>query len=143
MDLFLRFLHIAVAAAWFGHKLLVPGDIKAALASGQGESNDLVPRLNRAERLGQLTGVGTVLTGLLLAWFVGFDTVAATTYFGLGLVVLAILIGATIARPASNALRSAISNEDRAGAALAGRQIRRVLAIEGLLWSATLVTMLV
>lgn len=142
MELFLRFLHVAIAAAWFGHKLLVPGDIKAALASGQEESVDLLPRLRRAERLGQLSGMGTLLSGLGLAWFLGFDAVALANYVGLGLVVLAILIGVTVARPASNALRSAIAVENRAAAALAGSQLRRVLAVESTLWVVTLLLML-
>lgn len=142
MDLSLRVVHVVFAAAWFGHKLLVPGDLKTALAGGQEELVDLVPRLNRAERMGQVTGLGTLLSGLSVAAWLGFDSVEPQVFVGLGLVVLAIAIGATIARPASNNLRSAVAGGDRTGAAVAGRQIRRVLAAESLLWAVTLVLML-
>ena len=142
MDLFLRVLHVAVAAAWFGHKLLVPGDIRSAVTAGTGSTRELLPRLKRAERLGQVTGVGTLLTGGLLIWHVGYDTVAVAVWVGLGLVLLAIVIGAVVARPASHEFFAAADAGDRPAAARAGRVISRVLAAESLLWAVTLVLML-
>jgi len=143
MDLLLRVLHVGVAAAWFGHKLLVPGDIAANVTAGMEQTRDLIPRLNRAERLGQVTGVGTLLTGLGLAWYLGFDTIEWTVYVGLGLVLVAILIGATAARPASNRFRAAVADSDRPTAAKEGRTLSRMLAVESLIWTATLALMLV
>lgn len=143
MDLALRTLHVLVAAAWFGHKLLVPGDIRAAVTDSVESTRELLPRLRRAERMGQFSGVGTLATGGLLIWWVGVEGVAVTKWIGLGLVLAAILTGAIVARPASNAFHASAEAGDRPGAARAGRTITRVLAVESLLWAATLALMMV
>lgn len=139
----LRILHIAIAAAWFGHKLLIPGDIRRSIHAGQTESEALVQRLKRAERLGQVTGVGTLLSGGVLMWAVGVDTVSVGIWVGLGLVLIAIFLGATMGRQASKELRDAVSKGDRVAAAVAAGQISRVLRIESLLWLGALVSMVV
>jgi hypothetical protein len=143
MILTLDILHIALAAAWFGHKLLIPGDIRSSVHAGQTESEALLARLRRAERFGILTGVGTLLSGSALLWLLGPEAVALWIWVGLALVVVAIGIGATIARPASRRLREAVGRGDRVEATVAGRQVNRVLAAESLLWVGALVTMIV
>lgn len=141
MDILLRVLHVGVAAAWFGHKLLVPKDISSTVTAGMEQTRDLIPRLNRAERLGQVTGTGTLLTGLGLAWYLGFDTIGANVWAGLGLVLVAVVMGATSARPASNRFRSAVADSNRPEAAKEGRTLSRVLALESLIWAMTLALM--
>ncbi len=138
MTVFLRVLHIGVAAAWFGHKLLVPGDLRASLDSTQ-SGDQLIGRLERAERLGQITGVGTLLTGALLWWNVG--SVDTGVMVGAGLVVVAILIGATMARPASIRLKRAILDADMPAARSAGQRIVAVLTVESVLWVGALIAM--
>lgn len=138
MTVFLRVLHIGTAAAWFGHKLLIPGDIRAGLAD-LATARTLVSSLDRAERLGQITGVGTLLTGGLLWWNVG--SVDTGVMVGAGLVVLAILAGVTVARPASNRLRDSVAGDDLTGARSAARRVMAVLGIESLLWVGALVAM--
>jgi hypothetical protein len=142
MELALRVLHVGVTAAWFGHKLLIPRDLTTSLSTAE-RARDLLPRLARAERLGQMTGAGTLLTGLLLAWVVGFSTVAAPVWVGLGLVLVAIAIGAGIARPVSVRLVDAVSVDDLDGARAAGTRLGRVLGVESVLWAAALAAMLV
>jgi hypothetical protein len=143
MELLLRVLHVGVAAAWFGHKLLVPKDISSTVTAGVEQTRELLPRLNRAERLGQIAGVGTLLTGLGLAWYLGFGTIGWNVWTGLGLVLAAIVLGATAARPASNRFRAAVADSDRPTAAKEGRTLSRVLALESLIWTVTLALMLV
>ena len=143
MILALRILHIAVAAAWFGHKLLIPGDIRQSAGAGPPQAPALLGRLRRAERLGQLTGLGTLLSGGLLAWAVGVETVSIGVWAGLGLVLTAIVVGATMGRSASKQLRAAIEEGDRVAATIAGRQINQVLGVESLFWMGALVGMLV
>ena len=142
MILALRIAHIAIAAAWFGHKLLVPADIRESVHASRAEAEALIARLRRAERLGVLTGLGTLISGGALMWAVGVHTVSLWIWVGLALVLVAVGIGATVARPASKRLRAAVSREDRVEATLAGRQVSRVLGIESLLWLGALVTML-
>lgn len=140
MTVFLRVLHIGVAAAWFGHKLLVPGDIRQALVD-QSSADRLLSRLGQAERLGQATGIGTLVTGALLWWNVG--SVDTGVMIGAGLVILAILLGAAVARPASNALKSAIGSSDLARARSAGNRVMTVLGVESLLWVTALTAMVI
>jgi hypothetical protein len=139
----LEIVHIAIAAAWFGHKLLIPGDIRRSVHAGQSESEALLRRMKRAERLGIVTGLGTVLSGGALLWLVGVDTVAIGIWVGLGLVLAAIFLGATLGRPASKRLREAVSRGDRVEATIAGGQISRVLGLESLLWLGALTSMVV
>ncbi len=138
-----RLIHIAVAAAWFGHKLLIPADLRQAVGAGGAEAGALVVRLDRAEWLGVLTGLGTLVTGVALVFVVGPDVVGSGVYVGLGLVVAAIVLGAMVARPATIRLRRAVAVGDMATASVDGRTVSRVLATESVLWSAALVSMLV
>lgn len=137
----LKILHIAIAAAWFGHKLLIPSDIRRSLSAGQDEAHSLLARMRRAERFGQLTGLGTVLSGAALLWAVGVDTVSIGVWVGLLIVLTGFAVGATVARPAANRLRSAVERSDRIQAAIAGAQISRALGIESLLWVGALTAM--
>jgi hypothetical protein len=137
----LEIAHIAIAAAWFGHKLLIPGDIRRAVHIGSTEPEALLGSLRRAERFGILTGLGTLLSGGALMWLVGIDTVDIGIWVGLGLVLAALVVGATTGRPASRRLRDAISSGDRVEATIAGGQISRVLGLESLLWLGALTAM--
>lgn len=139
----LDILHIAFAAAWFGHKLLIPGDIRRSVHAGQAESEVLLMRMKRAERFGILTGLGTLLSGGALMWLIGLDTVTIWIWVGLGLVLAAIVLGATMGRRASKRLRDAVSSADRVEATVAGGQISRVLGLESLLWLGALTAMVV
>ncbi len=139
----LTIAHVAIAAAWFGHKLLIPGDIRTAVHAGQAESEALVARLRRAERFGILTGLGTLASGAALVWAVDAATVSLWIWVGLALVILAIGIGAFAARPASKRLVEAVEKADRVAATVEGRQISRVLGVESLLWLGALTTMLI
>ena len=142
VDLLLRFLHVGIAAAWFGHKLLVPSDLKASVSGTAQQARDMIPRISRAERVGQVSGVGTLLTGTLLTLVVGFETVGIGVHIGMGLVVTAIAIGAIFARPASNRLKAAVEVGDLDAARPEARRLNQVLGIESLLWAATLMAML-
>lgn len=137
----LNILHIAIAAAWFGHKLLVPGDIRASAGARTGAAAPFLARLQRAERFGFTTGLGTLLSGAALWWVVGFDAVDAGVWIGAGLVIGAILIGATMGRPATKRLREAVESGDRVAATVAGGRVNRVLGIESLVWLGALTSM--
>lgn len=143
MILVLTIAHVAIAAAWFGHKLLLPGDIRASVHAGQAEAGDLVLRLRRAARLGILTGLGTLVSGAALMWAVGVGTVSFWIWIGLALVISALVVGVLVARPAYKRLTTAVESGDRVAATVEGRQIGRALAAESLLWLGALTTMLV
>lgn len=139
----LSVIHIAIAAAWFGHKLLLPGEIRRSVGGEPNEARLLVDRLKHAERLGIVTGLGTVVSGGLLLWAVGVETVGPGVWVGLGLALCAMVLGATIARPASQRLAKSVANGDRVGATIAGTQISRTLGMESLLWMGALVSMVI
>lgn len=137
----LTVVHIAIAAAWFGHKLLIPGDIRRSVSIGNAEAEAFLSRLGRAQRFGIITGLGTVLSGGVLAWAVGVESVRPGVWVGAGLVIVAIALGAIVARPASQRLIAAVQADDRAGASRAGAQVARVLGVESLLWLGALTAM--
>ena len=141
MATLIRILHVAVAAAWFGHKLLIPADIGASLGSQQA-AESLIERLQRAEPLGIATGLGTLGTGLALVFAIGPRTVSVGIYVGLALVIVAIAVGAAVARPASVALQDAVAKGDLSSARAAAGRLTIVLWTESTLWSGALVTML-
>ncbi|MGZ8785601.1 MAG: hypothetical protein ACXW1Y_08580 [Acidimicrobiia bacterium] len=138
-----RILHIAVAAVWFGHKLLIPADLRQSIGGGVEQAGALIVRLRRAEQLGVITGLGTLLTGLVLVFMIGPAMVGSGIYVGLGLVLGAIALGAIVARPASVRLREAVTAGDLEAAGSEARTVSQVLVAESVLWSAALVSMLV
>lgn len=138
-----RILHVAAAAAWFGHKLLIPIDLRQSIGGGVEQVRALIVRLRRAELLGVITGLGTLLTGLALVFMIGPAMVSFGIYVGLGLVLGAIAVGATVARPASGRLRVAAMSGDLEAAGSEARIVSQVLVAESVLWSAALVSMLV
>jgi hypothetical protein len=134
-------IHIAIAAAWFGHKLLIPGDIRRSAGADNAQAQAFLARLRRAQGFGILTGLGTVLSGALLAWVVGVESVGPGVWVGAGLVLAAIALGAIVARPASRRLADAVQTGDRVGVNRAGAQVGRVLEIESALWLGALLAM--
>jgi hypothetical protein len=134
-------LHVAVAAAWFGHKLLIPADLRSSVAAGPETARRLVPRLERSERFGIATGLGTLATGLGLVFLRGPAFVRTPIWVGLGLVLAATAMGAIVARPASNRLRRAIGAGDTTAAMTEAGTLSTVLGAESLLWVGALVTM--
>jgi hypothetical protein len=100
-------------------------------------------RLGSAEQLGVITGLGTLLTGVVMVIMIGPAVVRSAIYVGLGLVLGAIAIGATVARPASVRLGAAVTAGNLEAAVSEARTLSQVLAAESVLWSAALVSMLV
>lgn len=139
----LKILHIALAAAWFGHKLLVPGDIKASVKAGHDVAVPFIARMRRAERVGQVTGIGTLLAGIGLAFAVDASTVGYGVWVGATLVVMAIAVGAIFARPVSKRLLQASLDGDRVAATVAGGRLTRILGVESLLWVGALSGMVI
>lgn len=138
-----RVAHVVVAAAWFGHKLLIPADLRQASAEMTGPDPQLVSRLRRSQRLGILTGLGTLGTGVLLIALIGQDVVPFRIYIGLGLVLVMLLVGSIMARPAWATLKVSLEEGTRTTATSAARSLGRALNIESILWVAALITMVV
>jgi hypothetical protein len=138
----LKIFHVLVAAAWFGHKLLIPRDIRDSIHHLEQGIDLFVARIKRAERLGQVSGLLTVASGLGLIYLVwGFADVPVRIYIGLGAAVLMFISGATVARPAWNRIRSGLDAGDPTMAAAAEPQLRRAFLLENLLWVLALAAM--
>jgi hypothetical protein len=136
-------LHVVFAAAWFGHKLLIPRDVRVSVRHGDSASL-LIDRMNRAQRFGIMTGLGTLGTGIWLVYLTtGFADVPLPIYVAFGAVVLMFILGATIARTAWNRIRAAIEANDIPAAAGGVTAFNRVLNLENLLWILALTMMFV
>jgi hypothetical protein len=135
-------LHIASAAAWFGHKLLVPADLRRSL-SGAAVAEGLLSRVEAAQRLGIGSGLATLTTGLVLIHLSGgFGEMPLRIHLGLALVIVMFVLGATLARPAWNRVRAAIP-DNLGEARKSARVLAGVLIVEQVLWLAALGTMVV
>ena len=136
-------LHIAFAAVWFGHKLALPSDMRAAIHAMEGPETGLVGRLRRSVALDWVAAVGVLATGVLLAYRQGFGEVKVSVWAGataaLGLVAVAIMVTG----PARRDLRAALAAGQRPEATAAGKRVAGAINIEGLLWLVALVLMLV
>lgn len=140
MRTLLLIVHIGAAAAWFGHKLTIPREIRTSLAVGGDVAAAMVHRLSVTARLGISSALLTVLSGIGLLWHAAWT---ATAVLGLGIMAAigAIAVGAGAARPAWNGLTSAVAGGDLALAAAFGRRFSRFLHLENLLWLAALAAM--
>lgn len=134
-------VHIASAAAWFGHKLPNPRDIRVSLGAGGDTARTMVQRLTASSRLGIGSALLTVVSGVGLLWHAGWS---ASTLLGLGIfaAIGAIVLGAVAARPAWDGLAVAVRSGDMSLAAAHGRRFSRRLHLENVLWLAALAAMI-
>ena len=136
----LKIFHIAVASAWFGHKLLIPRDVRDSVHAV--DADRFVRRLKGAERLGIGSGLLTLLSGLaLIYWGTGFADAPVLIYVGLGGALAMILVGALVARPASRRIVDGLNQGEVVAAAAAEPAFRRALLLENVLWVGVLTSM--
>jgi hypothetical protein len=134
-------LHVLVAAAWFGHKLLIPRDVRVSVRHTDSASL-LIERMSRAQRLGIVTGLATLATGIWLMYLTtGVLDAAPNTYVALGAVVASFLVGGAVARPAWKRIREAVEAEDIPRAAAGVTTFNRAISLESLLWILALTMM--
>jgi hypothetical protein len=139
MRTFLLVVHIAAAAAWFGHKLMTPHDIRGSL-SDHGQASAMIERVGAAAPLGIASALITVASGVGL---LVLNSWTATALLGVGIMAAlgAIAVGASSARRAWRSLVGAVGKDDLALAAAFGRRFSRAMALENLLWLAALAAM--
>lgn len=138
-----KILHIAFAAAWFGHKLLIPRDVRQSIHN-PAESPGLIQRMARAERLGIASGFGTLLTGIGLIMLTdGFAETPLRIYVGLGAVLAMFAVGALVGSPAWRGVRGGLEADDLPRAASRMGSLIGALRLEGVLWILALTTMLI
>lgn len=136
-------LHVLFAAAWFGHKLLIPRDVRVSVRHPESAAF-LIERMDRAKRLGMLTGLGTLATGVwLMDLTTGLTRARFEIYVALAAVLAMFLVGALYAGPAWNRIREAVDAEDTPGAVGGATAFNRALNLETLLWVLALTMMVV
>ena len=141
MIIALKIIHIVAAAVWFGHKVLIPGDVRASIRDTTG-SAALILRMKRAERAGIASGLVTVASGVGLIHLVfGFANAPLRIYIGLAAALAMFVIGATVARPAWQQITVGLEQGDTPGAAAGVGPFNRALVLENLLWVLALGTM--
>jgi len=134
-------LHVVFASAWFGHKLLIPRDVRVSVRTVE-SGQLLVDRMQRAQRLGIASGLGTLATGVWLTYLTtGFFDASVPTYVAFGVVLLMFVVGATAGRTSWNRIRDAIASNDVPGAAGGVSAFNRALNLESLLWILALTMM--
>jgi hypothetical protein len=121
------------AAAWFGHKLTVPRQIRTAIEAGPDQAGTMVVQMRGTARLGIGAALLTVISGAGLLAHAGWT---ATSVLGLGIMaaLASIAVGSVLARPAWGSLEAAVGTGDLATAGAFGRRFSRLLHVENLLW---------
>lgn len=136
-------VHILFASAWFGHKLLVPRDVRVSVRQEE-SAGYLIERMGRAQRLGVVSGLGTLATGLwLMELTTGITDAAVETYIALGAVIAILVVGATATQPAWKRVRKAIEAGDIPAAAGGAGRFNRAINLESLLWVFALTMMVI
>ena len=142
MILITKILHITFAAAWFGHKLLIPRDLRKSIHSRH-EHMGLIQRMVRAQRLGIVSGLGTLVTGIaLIVLTTGFAETPLRIWLGLAAVIAMFIVGALLATPAWRVVRTGLEANDLPHAVSRVGSLIGALHLEGLLWVLALTTML-
>ena len=142
MILITNILHVTFAAAWFGHKLLIPRDLRQSIHSRH-EHMGLIQRVVRAERLGVISGLGTLVTGMALIILTsGFAQTPLRIWLGLAAVIAMFMVGALLVTPAWRDVRSGLEANDLPHAVSRVGSLIGALRLEGLLWVLALTTML-
>ena len=136
-------IHIAVAAAWFGHKLLIPRDVRTSVREPE-SGKYLVDRMRRARTFGIAAGVLTLGTGIWLVTLTsGFAEAPVTIHIAMGAVIAILLVGLLVARPAWKRIASAIADGDTPAAVGGAKSLNSALHLESLLWILALAMMII
>jgi hypothetical protein len=138
----LRFLHIAAMTLWFTGQLFLPGDARRTIASN-GDLDALAVRIARGGAVAAIGAVSTILLGFALIFVLGgFAAVPLGINIGMGLGLLAWLVGVTGGRISGNRLIAAIAAKaDQATLAGHARKLAMWAGIFQLLWGLTLACM--
>ena len=137
-----KILHVTFAAAWFGHKLLIPRDLRQSIHSRH-EHMGLIQRVIRAERVGIVSGLGTIATGMaLVVLTTGFAETPLRIWLGLAAVIAMIAVGTLVGSPAWREVRRGLEANDLPHAVSRVGALIGALRLEGLLWILALTTML-
>lgn len=135
--------HIAVAAAWFGHKLLIPRDVRVSVREPE-SAMYLVDRMRRARTLGIVTGVLTLGTGIwLVILTTGFAEAPITIHIAMGAVIAMFFVGFLVGRPAWKRIENAITAGDTPAAVGGANSLNSALNLESLLWILALTMMII
>jgi hypothetical protein len=139
----LEILHIAVAAAWFGSRLLIPADVSASIHDDRSPTL-FIARVGRARRLSWISGVLTLLTGLgLMQLTSGLFDAPWTIYAGLVAAVVMLGVGWFVAGPPWKRIRDGLERGDAPTASASVPRFRQALTLESLLWLLALGSMIV
>ena len=139
----LMVLHVAVAATAFGITLPVGSALKRASGRGREVKSAVATMAARSGQLAGIFGVLTLVTGLVLIFYLGgFAVVSKTIHAAMGIIVVMILHGAFFMRPAGNRILAAVEQDEAAWEA-ARKRYAMGHGIMSLMWLAILVLMFI
>ncbi len=144
VGLILLVLHIASAATAFGVGLTVPGSLRRAAARGPEAMASAAAEANRTGRLAGIFGLATLLSGLALVFYRGgFKAVSPTIHTAILTVILMMVLGHFVQRPAGLRLAAAAEARDMAAWDAGRKRWAMVDGISALLWVVTLALMFI
>lgn len=95
-----------------------------------------MPRIERAERLGIVSDLITLVTGVAMIFLVfgGFGGAPVRIHIGLGLVVMMFGIGGMVAAPGWREVKGGVEAANVERALVGARRLRAGLYIEQVIW---------
>jgi putative copper export protein len=139
----LTVMHITAAAAWFGHKLGLTGELRTSIHAMEGSRPDLAARVRRRTRIDAMAVTFTFLTGGGLVAVEGIGELSPTVLAGIGaaVVLVGVMIGMT--RPARRRLSDELFAGRRPESTAAAKAVARATAAEHVIWIVALTLMVV
>ena len=113
-----KFIHILFASVWFGASILTSSDVRQTIEAGKPHLEMLVRRISEAEKVGIVSGVATLLSGLAIVFLAGgFEFVSSGVSIGLGTTVMTFIVGVFLASPTWRRILSIIKRDGDLGQA--------------------------
>jgi hypothetical protein len=136
-------IHILSITIWFGPKLLVPADLRRAIAEGGTAMESAVRRVNLVQKVTVAASLVTLASGLgLIFLYGGFSRVPARIHVGLALTLAIFGLGAFGVDKAWARIRTGVKEGmSKPELEQHERRLSLLLTIENAVWGVILVLM--
>lgn len=139
-----KLVHILSICIWFGTKLLVPADIRRAIADGNGAMDSAIRRVNLVQKVAISASMVTLASGLAMIWqYGGFGAVPTRIHVGFALTLALFALGAFGVDKAWKKIRDAVKRgvTERAELSRLERRLSVLMTVENVIWCGVLFLM--
>jgi hypothetical protein len=138
-----KLIHVLSIAIWFGPKLLVPADLRRAIADGAAAMEAAVRRINLVQKVTIAASMATLASGLAMIFlYGGFSAVPLRIHIGFGLTLAIFGLGAFGVDKTWARIRTGVKEgKDRSELDAWARRLSFLMTLENVVWLAILLLM--